>query len=170
MSNNAEDLWAAGVAGEEIAEARYKWDQRFLHLAQHIASWSKDPSTKVGAVIVDDAKRIVSTGYNGFPRQVQDVAERYENRELKYELIVHAEANALLTPTRPVAGCTLYVWPLPTCARCAALIVQAGIKRVVSPLVARAQRWQSSIVLANTMYEEAGIEVVQLQLEERPFE
>ena len=73
-----------------------KWDKRFLALAEHIARWSKDPSTKIGAVIVDPNKRVVSLGYNCFPRGVEDSEERLENREVKYKIIVHCERNALL--------------------------------------------------------------------------
>ena len=61
-----------------------KWYKRFLDLAQHMSSFSKDPSTKVGAVIFDDSNRIVSMGYNGLPQKVIDCEERYSNRDLKY--------------------------------------------------------------------------------------
>ena len=70
-----------------------KWDDRFLKLATVIGNWSKDPSTKVGAVIVNDDNKIISTGYNGFPRGIRD-DDRLDNRAQKYDLIVHAEANS----------------------------------------------------------------------------
>ena len=136
-----------------------KWDDRFLSLALHIASWSKDPSTQVGAVIVDDQHRIIGTGYNGFPRGIRDDAERYENRELKYKMVVHAEVNAILNATGSVKGCTLYTWPLPTCADCAKIVIQSGIKRVVSRYdVTKTTRWAESLKLASEMYREAGVE------------
>ena len=72
-----------------------KWDRRFLDLAAFVAAWSRDPSKRVGAVIVDDKKRIVSLGFNGFPRGVAD-DDRLHVRESKYEIIIHAEVNALL--------------------------------------------------------------------------
>ena len=72
-----------------------KWDLRFLEMARNAASWSKDPSTKVGAIIVDDDKRVISVGYNGFPKGVRD-DERLDDRQEKYKIIVHAERNALL--------------------------------------------------------------------------
>ena len=81
-----------------------KWQRRFFDLARLIATWSKDPSSQVGAVIVDDKKRIVSVGFNGLPMGVEDTAERLNVRELKYELIVHAEANAILTAPKSVSG------------------------------------------------------------------
>jgi dCMP deaminase len=77
-----------------------KWDKNFLELAKTVSTFSKDPSTQVGAVIVDDDKRVISIGYNGFPKGVRD-DHRLDNRELKYEMIVHAEANALLFANVP---------------------------------------------------------------------
>ena len=79
------------------------WDKRFLELASVVGSWSKDPSTKVGAVIVNENKQIVSMGYNGFPRGVRD-DYRLENRETKYNLIVHAEANAIIHAKESLEG------------------------------------------------------------------
>lgn len=131
------------------------WDQRFLALAEHIAGWSKDRSTKVGAVIVDPDRRVVSIGFNGFPRGIADDA-RLEHRETKYEMIVHAEVNALMFAGRPVRGCTLYTWPLPPCSRCAALLIQAGIGRVVSPPAP--ERWAQSCGLASSLFCEADVE------------
>jgi dCMP deaminase len=108
-----------------------KWDRRFLDLADHVAQWSKDPRTKVGAVIVDQKNRVVSIGYNGFPRGVDDSDKRYENRALKHKLVAHAERNALDNAPLMVEGCTLYV-PLMPCNECAKSIVQKGITKVVT--------------------------------------
>jgi dCMP deaminase len=109
------------------------WDEYFLHLAQVVATRSKDPSTQVGAVIVRD-RTIVATGYNGFPRGANDnIPERYD-RPLKYTWMCHAEENALLNAAREgikVEGGTIYVTPLSPCMRCARGIIQAGIKEVV---------------------------------------
>ena len=111
-----------------------KWDERFMALARHIAKWSKDPSTKVGAVIVDRQRRVLAMGYNGFPRGVDDSPERYADREIKYAHVVHAELNAILNTGVPMAleGATLYT-TLEPCSGCAKAIVQAGISRVVLP-------------------------------------
>jgi dCMP deaminase len=76
-----------------------KWDERFVRIAQEVASWSKDPGTKVGAVLVND-KRILATGYNGFPSGISDSLERYMEREVKLAYTVHAEVNALLNAAR----------------------------------------------------------------------
>src|SRR5215211_7971600 len=99
-----------------------KWDQRFLEMAYLVGGWSKDPSTKTGAVIVDTQKRVVSVGYNGFPAPVADDA-RLHCRELTYEIIVHAEVNALIFAQRTVVGCTLYTSPFMSCSRCAAMMI-----------------------------------------------
>ena len=73
-----------------------KWDLRLLGLAKHVAEWSKDPSTKVGAVIADQKHRVLSLGFNGFARGVKDLAQRLDDRETKYDMIIHAERNAIL--------------------------------------------------------------------------
>lgn len=143
------------VTGAEL------WDRRFMALAQQIATWSKDPSTKVGAVIVDAHRRIVSMGYNGFPRGVEDLPERLNDRAQKYPRIVHAEPNAILNATRSVKGCTLYVTPFAPCSECAKLIIQAGIKRVVISLSAAetSNRWADSTRIGWEMMDEARIDV-----------
>lgn len=136
-----------------------KWDKRFLKLAEHVAGWSRDPSTQVGAVIASANRRIVSVAYNGFPQFVDDADERYLDRDLKYKLIVHAEANALLFANRAPVGCELFTWPFPPCSRCAGLIIQAGIARVVAPVLTgeRRERWASDCELARQMFQEAGV-------------
>jgi len=138
-----------------------KWDQRFYDLTAYIADWSKDPSTKVGAVIVDDrTKRIVSTGFNGFPQGVEDTTARLENREIKYEMVVHAEQNALVFAGPQAQGCSLFVNPLPPCARCAVIIIQAGIARVVCPRPDLSHEpWATQSRIAEEMFNEAGVKV-----------
>ena len=138
-----------------------KWDRRFLALAEHIAQWSKDPSTKAGSVIVDADNRVVSVGYNGLPRGIRDTPERLENREVKYKIIVHAERNAILIARRSVAGCTLYVWPFMPCATCASEVVQAGIVRVVAP-PSDNPRWIDDFRLSQELFQEAGVSLLLL--------
>lgn len=140
-----------------------RWDGRFLDLAAHVAQWSKDPSTRVGAVIVNAQRQVLSLGYNGFPRGVQDVLSRLEDRAEKYRFTVHAEANALLNATGPVRGCTLYC-SLCTCHECAKLIIQAGITRVVitAPAPEVAERWSDAWQIAVRMYDEAGVRRVEV--------
>jgi dCMP deaminase len=137
-----------------------KWDSRFIDLAYHVAQWSKDPSTKVGAVIVDNKRRIISTGYNGFPQKIIDSPERYNDREKKYEMIIHGEINAILFAQRDLSDCTLYTVPLLPCSRCAAIVIQSGITRVCSP-VYMGERWKQSLKLSKNMFKEANIEVVE---------
>ena len=132
------------------------WDKRFLELAKLVGSWSKDPSTKVGAVIVDGDNRIVSTGYNGFPRGIEDCEKKLVDREQKYAIIVHAEMNAIAFANKSVKGCTLYTWPFQPCSRCAGPIIQSGIKRVVS-VVNSDQRWKKNFSLAMQLFNESGI-------------
>ena len=132
------------------------WDKRFLELAEHVATWSKDPRTKVGAVVVDDKKRVVSLGFNGFPRGVDDTEERLDNREIKYLFVAHAERNALDNAPIMTDGCTLYS-PLFPCSECAKTIIQKGIKRVVSRRIIQDVpkfNWDYTI----RMFREAGVE------------
>lgn len=144
------------------------WDTRYVDMAALVASWSKDPSTKCGAVIVRPDKTIASVGFNGFPRGTSDADEFYDNRELKYSRVVHAEVNAVLhcRDPFPLEGYTLYTYPAggsPTCDRCATVVIQSGIKRVVHPWVDTtefAERWKEPMERALQMYEEAGVEIV----------
>lgn len=131
------------------------WDRWFLDMAKFVSTASKDPSTKVGAVIVDPMKRVVSMGFNGFPRGIED-DDRLHDRETKLSIVLHAEQNACVTSQRPVDGCTVYVWPLPPCSRCASLLIQSGIKRVVSP--PPLERWRESCELSAVLFGEAGVE------------
>ena len=131
------------------------WDTRFIDLAKLVSTWSKDPSTKVGAVITDDNNRVISLGYNGFPKNIQD-NDRLFDRETKYNIVVHAEANALMFASRPVEGCTLYTWPFQPCSKCAALIIQSGIKRVVT-VVQKDDRWEKNFEISRSLFRESGI-------------
>lgn len=139
-----------------------KWDERFIELARLVAAWSKDPSTKVGAVIVRPDRTIASLGFNGFARGVDDTEERLNNRELKYPLTIHAEANALMSANEKLNGCTLYVTPLLPCHACAGLIIQSGISKVVAEcgIVNNPDLWHSSFAIAKKQFEEAGVEII----------
>ena len=135
-----------------------KWDARFLELARTLAGWSKDPGTGCGAVVVRD-RRILGTGYNGLPAGIEDRYERLMDRELKLKLTLHAEDNAILNAIVPVRGATIYVWPMPPCAHCAARIIQVGITRVVAaePQPEQAERWRQSLMLSAEVLHEAGV-------------
>lgn len=137
---------------------RDKWDRRFIELAKHISSWSKDPSTQTGAVIVDQRGRIISVGYNGLAQGVEDLPERLENREIKYKMFLHCERNAIIFAGHPLDGCTLYTWPFMSCAACAAMVIQSGVKRVVAPY-SENERWKYEFELATAQFQEAGVEI-----------
>ena len=137
-----------------------KWDIRFLELAKHISGWSKDPSTKVGCVVVGEDREIRSTGFNGFPRGISDDNERLTDRIQKYPLICHAEENAIMHAARigvSLKGSTAFVtWP--PCSRCARSLIQAGIQEVVYPSPEEIpERWLEDFTISNGMLEEAGV-------------
>ncbi|MBT4530736.1 MAG: dCMP deaminase family protein [Phycisphaerae bacterium] len=137
-----------------------KWDIRFLALSESIATWSKDPSRGVGAVIVSPLRQVLATGYNGLPRGVEDHPDRLE-RPIKYDLIVHAEMNAIIQCARngvSPLGATIYSSFSP-CIHCTLSIVQAGITRVVTRSVVEGDaHWNESLEKSIAMLEEVGIE------------
>ena len=137
-----------------------KWDMRFIELARHISGWSKDPSTKVGCVVVGEDREIRSTGFNGFPRGIDDDPERLADREKKYPLICHAEENAIMHAARigvSLKDSTAYVtWP--PCSRCARSLIQAGIREVVySSSEEIPERWLEDFEISTGMLAEANV-------------
>lgn len=137
-----------------------KWDRRFLELAGHIAQWSKDPSTQVGAVIVRPNRTIASLGYNGFVRGFKDDPAMLADRDIKYRFVVHAEANAIVTTQENLVGTTIYTTPLPVCADCCKLAIQAGISRFVSyrPTAEQRLRWKDSFDASERMITECRLD------------
>lgn len=138
-----------------------KWDQRFLKLAEEVASWSKDPSRKIGAVAVGAKGQVLAQGFNGFPRGIEDTDERYLIRERKYELVVHAEMNVIYNATYngvSLDGATLYVSGLPVCSECAKGIIQVGIKRIVMRKMEVPETWQNSWRKTQEMFDESGLQ------------
>jgi dCMP deaminase len=136
-----------------------KWNARFMELAKHVAGWSKDPSSTVGAVIVRPDRTICSMGFNGLPRGVEDRPERLLDRDQKLRYMVHAEANAILTAHEQLTNYAIYVWPLHPCCHCAAAIIQSGIKEVhclgtVHP------KWSESFEVAKTMFNETEVNLI----------
>ena len=134
------------------------WDRKFIDMAVMVSSWSKDPSTKVGCVIADSDHAQLTEGFNGFPRGIAD-DERLQQREMKYRLIVHAEANAIAAAARNghgLKGATAYVTFCP-CPQCAALLIQAGIIRVVTIDGATPEHWKAECEIAKGMFREAGV-------------
>ena len=137
-----------------------KWDVRFLDMARLVASWSKDPSTQVGVVVVRDRK-ILATGYNGFPRGISDTNDRLSIRETKYRYVVHGEMNAIYNAVEhgvSLKGATLYAIGLPICSECAKGIIQVGISRVVVPQQIVAEQWKKSCDFTKELFGEAQIE------------
>ena len=138
-----------------------KWYKRFLTVADLVATWSKDPSTKVGAVIVKN-RHIIATGYNGFPAGIAD-DERLTDRDKKYPLIIHAEMNAVLQAGCDAWGASLYLSGFngSPCRNCAKHLIAAGIVQIVhwkGPV--ERKEWLEELNLAKKFFEEAGVEIV----------
>lgn len=131
-----------------------KWHFRFIDLAREISRWSKDPSTQVGAILVDKDRRIVSTGYNGFPKGIEDTDERLNNRDIKNELVVHAEINAVAF-AKEIKDCTMYTYPFGPCVRCVVQLLQYDINKFVF-LHTDNERWKDSIEKSKKLIIEAG--------------
>lgn len=148
--------------GQWAVANTYKWDKRYLGLAEHISTWSKDPSRKVGAVAVGSKGQVLAQGYNGFPRGISDDDSMYENKVTKYQYVVHAEMNCIYNATyngTSLDGATMYIYGLPVCSECAKGIIQVGIKRVVTRELddTMPERWVESTQLTKRMFEEANI-------------
>jgi len=138
----------------------------FKKIAEDVASASKDPRYQIGAVIFDTDGNIVSTGYNGAPRRVVDLPERYE-KPLKQFYIAHAEENAISQAAKrgvSTDGCCMLVWGKTPCANCARMIIQAGIKSVIFQKEDIAQSsYAQSFKAALTMLKEAGVNITYLK-------
>ena len=148
-----------------------KWQRRFMRIAQEAASWSKDPSTKVGAVIVSPDRQILSTGYNGFPENISDDADRLNDRGVKNSLTVHAEMNAILNAAKKginINGAWLFVDGLAVCDNCAKHIAQAGISTIVMTDInsdadlQRVARWRDSTNLAEHIFTLSNIPIIKI--------
>ena len=139
------------------------WDSWFMKQAYLMAEKSKDPSTKIGSVIVKD-NHVISSGFNGFPIGVKDLPERYSNRELKYKFVVHSEANSVLSAARfgiSTLNTTLYTQAMP-CHDCAKCIIQGGIRKIVVhtkwPDMSHS-KWKESMEISGIMLTESGVEI-----------
>lgn len=139
------------------------WETYFMGIAHLSALRSKDPNTQVGAVIVDQEHKVVSIGYNGFPKGCSDDEYPWENEgsslETKYVYVVHAELNAILNSPRSVKGCSIYVSLFP-CHECAKAIIQSGIQEIVYESDKYAS--SESVLASKRMLESAGVKMVQL--------
>lgn len=165
--NPTPELWAKFfpnhiyVDHDEIARQE-KWHDRWFKRAEELASWSKDPSTKIGVVYVnEETHRELSAGYNGFPRGIKD-DERLHDRPTKYKLVVHAEMNGIFNAVNngiTLNGCSMYVWGnAGICSDCAKGIIQVGVKHVyVREELVKAERWRETWSLTQQMFDEAGV-------------
>jgi dCMP deaminase len=134
------------------------WEEYFMTLALVASLKSKDPSTQVGAVIIDNkTRKLVSSGYNGFPRFIDD-SRIPQTRPEKYLYVVHAELNAILHAQRELSDCSLYATVFP-CSECMKAVVQSGIKRIVYLNELNGSDWSESKKATMKMAELAGIKI-----------
>ena len=141
-------------------QRKESWDSRFLDLAEQIAGWSKDPSRKIGAVAIGSEGQVLAQGYNGFPRGIKDLEDRYNDRQEKYKLVVHAEMNVIYNATFngvSLKDSSLYVHGLPVCSDCAKGIIQVGVKRVVMREQEIPDIWKDSWQKTREMFDEADV-------------
>jgi dCMP deaminase len=138
-----------------------KWTKFFLGMADYVATASKDPSTQVGAVLVDEHRRVVGIGYNGFPDSIPDNPEWLADRETKYRLTIHAETNACLNCSVPTRGLHLFV-NHPPCSDCTKFVIQAGIVSVTAwkPTEDLMSRWAASLEASQAMFSMAGVPLI----------
>lgn len=143
-----------------------KWDRRYFSLAKRISSWSKDPKAKVGAVLLNRQGWPIALGYNGFPAGVEDNVDKLEDGRLKNQMVVHAEQNTLLCSGSRARQGSLYVYGKPVCPRCAVLIIQAGLRRVLGiqpdPKNNPGSDTHRDGVISLEMFKEAGVEFIPL--------
>lgn len=136
------------------------WHNKFMSLAKEISTWSKDPNTQVGTVAVRN-RQILSVGFNGFPRGIEDTKERLNERELKYHFMVHSEMNCIYNASYngvSLFNASLYVYGLPVCSECAKGIIQVGIKEVYWKCDKEiSEKWENSMGLSMNMFKETSI-------------
>lgn len=144
---------------------RPTWDQYFLDIAALAATRSKDRSTRVGAVIVDQSHNVRATGYNGFPRRLNDDIDARHDRPIKYRYTEHAERNAIYSAARvgvSTNACTLYCTHAP-CSDCARAVIQAGICRLVYPSTGVIPTFTEDTALALAMLAEADVATMAME-------
>lgn len=154
------------VSRDSVASSGNRWTDNYLSLAKSISEWSKDPSTKIGAVAIGKHGQILSQGYNGFPRGVADTDDRLNDRTQKYKYVVHGEMNCIYNAAlngTSLIGADMYVYGLPVCSECAKGIIQIGVKRVFACYPASASdKWIESNELSKSMFRETGVEYYSL--------
>ena len=140
------------------------WDEYFMGVAILSSKRSKDPSTQVGACIVNKDKKIVGIGYNGFPHGIDDDSfpwgKEGEYVDTKYPYVVHAEPNAILNSTSSLVGCSIYVTLFP-CCECAKLIIQSGIKEIV--YISDKNHGDDTTIASKRLFKAAGVTLRQFK-------
>ena len=142
------------------------WKQRFMNLAKEYASWSKDPSKKVGSIAVKD-KQIISYGYNGFPRGIEDLESRLNDRETKYIYTAHSEKNLIYNAClngQSLKDSMVFVYGLPVCYECAKGLIQVGVTEVFYTVDGfLADKWKESNEITMDMFREVGIKYTEIR-------
>lgn len=153
-----------------------RWDEYFLGLCLANAKMSKDPNTQVGSVVVGPDNELRASGFNGFPRGIDDAQYRLKDRETKNRLMVHAERNCICSAARvgvSLKGCTLYlactdetgeIWGGPPCTPCTIEIIQAGITNIVSRPMKQVSKWREDLEFARNLLREANIDYREVRL------
>ena len=139
-----------------------------MRLAREVAMWSKDPSTAIGAIAVSQDRRILSTGYNGFPAGIEDSEDRLNDRDEKYKYVIHAEKNCIYNACLngvSLKDAKLYVWGLPVCSECAKGVIQVGISEVFCGHdIDDRPIWKESFEITKSMFRESGVIVNEIDL------
>lgn len=150
------------MSTNDTSTSSVSWVKKYIELAKHISSWSKDPNTKIGAVAVGGKGQILSQGYNGFPRGISDTENRLVHRDIKYRYVVHAEQNCIYNATLngvSLDNSDLYVYGLPVCSECAKGVIQVGVKRVFMCYPEEISiKWRDSMAQSIEMFNESGVE------------
>jgi dCMP deaminase len=142
-------------------ERTEKWDRRYLAMTALVSSFSKDPSTQVGCIIVRPDWTLCSIGFNGFPMTMADHHDRLNDREDKLNRTLHAEINACIHSREKLDGYSLFAFPFMPCERCMVHLIQEGIARIVSivPSEDKLARWGESFDRSRAYAEECGVEI-----------
>ena len=152
----------------QLIKPNDKWDQRYLGMAKMVASWSKDPSTGCGAVIVRPDWSLVSVGFNGFPRRLPDDPAHYLHRPTKLSRTAHSEVNAVRHARERIDGYMVYSWPMLPCDRCANHLINYEVARIIccEPTPAQTERWGESFESTRQMCQDAGVQLDVIALRE----
>lgn len=147
-----------------------KWVRRFLLRAKHVSRQSKDPRTRIGAVVTTPDRVVLSEGYNGFPRGFADTPERLNDRAFKHDHVAHAEENCVYNAARvgrSLLGSYMFVWGLPICHRCAIAAAQAGVSQVFMAVpTSLDDKWSESWAKSSTILAEAGVGASMFHMED----